>query len=76
MQNRKLINLYHSLGKFIRRLADNIFLIFPRKQDLTLDANPMKTICMECQILISWKNKTNDFYLSGAKRLYPVINFW
>ena len=32
-------NLYHSLGIFSRRQIDDIFLIFPRKQDLTFHAN-------------------------------------
>ena len=35
----KCINLYHSLGIFSRRQIDDIFLIFPRKQDLTFHAN-------------------------------------
>ena len=34
-----LFNLYHSLGIFSRRHIDDIFLIFPRKQDLTFHAN-------------------------------------
>ena len=34
-----LFNLYHSLGIFSRRQIDDIFLIFPRKQDLTFLAN-------------------------------------
>ena len=33
------INLYHSLGIFSRRQIDDIFLIFPRKQDMTFHAN-------------------------------------
>ena len=33
------INLYHSLGIFSRRQIDDIFLIFPRKQDTTFHAN-------------------------------------
>ena len=33
------INIYHAIGKFSRRQTDEIFLIFPRKQDLTLHAN-------------------------------------
>ena len=36
---RILVNLYHSLGIFSRRQIDDIFLIFPRKQDLTFHAN-------------------------------------
>ena len=32
-------NLYHSLGIFSRRQIDDIFLIFPRKQDMTFHAN-------------------------------------
>ena len=32
-------NLYHSLGIFSRRQIDDIFLIFPRKQNLTFHAN-------------------------------------
>ena len=37
----------------------NSFLIFPKKQVLTLHANwsPLETICMKCQILFSAKNK-------------------
>ena len=70
-----LFNLYHSLGIFSRRQNDVIFLIFPRKQDLTFHANcllsqktgfdiscklsPKETICMKCQILFSGKNKKN-----------------
>ena len=33
------VNLYHSLGIFSRRQIDDIFLIFPRKQDITFHAN-------------------------------------
>ena len=32
-------NHYHSVGKFSRRQIDDIFLIFPRKQNLTFQAN-------------------------------------
>ena len=32
-------NLYHSSGIFSRRQTDDIFFIFPRKQDLTFHAN-------------------------------------
>ena len=35
----RLLNLYHSLGIFSRRQIDDIFLIFSRKQDLTVHAN-------------------------------------
>ena len=34
-----MINLYYSLGIFSRRQIDDIFLIFPRKQELTFHAN-------------------------------------
>ena len=37
--NGDFFNLYHSLGIFSRRQNDVIFLIFPRKQDLTFHAN-------------------------------------
>ena len=33
------LNLYHSLGVFSRWQIDDIFLIFPRKQDMTFHAN-------------------------------------
>ena len=33
------LNLYHFLGIFSRQQIDDIFLIFPRKHDLTLHAN-------------------------------------
>ena len=38
---------------------------FPRKQDLTFHA--METICMNCQILFSRKNKKNTINLSSAE---------
>ena len=37
--SRPTIKLYHSLGIFSRRQVDDMFLIFPRKQDLTFHAN-------------------------------------
>ena len=37
--HKHFLNLYHSLGIFSRRQNDVIFLIFPRKQDLTFHAN-------------------------------------
>ena len=39
VEKSALISLYHSLGIFSRWQIDNIFLIFPRKQDLTFHAN-------------------------------------
>ena len=36
---KKIINLYHSLGKLSRWQINDIFLIFSRKQDLTFHAN-------------------------------------
>ena len=39
LYRKMTINLYHSLGIFSRRQIDDIFLIFPRKQDLTFYAN-------------------------------------
>ena len=38
-QREVIVNLYHSLGIFSRPQIDDIFLIFPRKQDLTFHAN-------------------------------------
>ena len=52
------INLYHSLGIFSRRQIDDTFLIFPKKEDLTFHAN-LETICMQCHIQFSGKNKKN-----------------
>ena len=65
------INTYHTMGRFNRQETDDIFLILPRQQDLTLHANCllgclenriwhfMQTVSqgdMKCQILFSRKN--------------------
>ena len=39
-----LVYIYHSLGKFSRRQIHGIFLIFPRKQDLTFYANCLQNL--------------------------------
>ena len=46
---KMLLNLSHSLGKFSQPQIDDVFHIFPRKQDLTFHANCLH--CMKCQIL-------------------------
>ena len=38
-KNRTYFNTYHATGKFSRWQTDDIFVIFPRKQDLTFYAN-------------------------------------
>ena len=71
----ELFNLYHSLGIFSRRQIDDIFLIFPRKQDLTFHANCLlETICMKCQILFSRKNKKNISKCRLLKIFPRVLN--
>ena len=62
-------NLYHSLDEFSRWQIDNIFLIFPRKQDLTFHAN-----CFQWRQFawnakpISWKKY---FIMSSAEKFIP-----
>ena len=60
------VKLYYSLGIFCRRQIDDIFLIFPPKQDLTFHANCL-LICMKCHILFSGKNKKKYFKMSSAE---------
>ena len=54
-------NLNHSLGIFSRRQIDDIFSYFSQKtgSDISCKLSPEETICMQCQILFSGKNKKN-----------------
>ena len=49
-----MFNLYHSLGIFSRRQIYDIFLIFPRLQDLTFGDN-----LHEMAYAVFWENKKN-----------------
>ena len=67
---RTLLTLISTLCKiFSKQNFEIIFLIVPRKQDLTFHANrlPMEMICMKCKILFSGKNKKNTTSLSSAE---------
>ena len=61
-------NLYHSLGIFSRRQIDDIFLIFPSKQDLTFHANCL----LKCQILFSGKNISKCCLLKILPRVQSI----
>ena len=50
MMMMMMINLYHSLGIFNRPQLDNFFLIFSRKQDLTLNANCLLGFDTSCKL--------------------------
>ena len=55
-------NFSHFLGWFIRWQTDDVFLTFPRKQDLTVKAcklSQFETVCMKYQNMFSGKNKEN-----------------
>ena len=54
--------LFHSMGKFSRQRTDDIISYFPTKQDLRFE-----TICMECQILFSWKKLEKYFKMLYAE---------
>ena len=63
-----LFNTNHAMDKPSRRQTDDIFLIFPRKQHLTLYAN---CLLRECQILFSNKKKRKIFQ-NVCGNFYPA----
>ena len=68
-------NIVHDLmlSKLLANSVDNklgeIFLIFPRKQDLTFlcKLSLLEKICMKCQILFSRENKKNKTKMLPAE---------
>ena len=59
-----------------RHEISDIFLIFPRNQNLTFHANclHLDTICMKCQILLSGKNK-KKYHQIAAEFAHRVVKF-
>ena len=53
-----------------------VFLIFPRKVDLTFHANCLLSgsFCMTCQILFSRKTKKNTISLSSAESAHNMVH--
>ena len=70
---KSAFNLYHSLGIFTRRQIDDIFLIFPRKQDLTFHANclPQETICGR---QFAWNVKS--CFLGKIRKMFQNVVCW
>ena len=56
---------YHSMSKFSRRQIDSIFLIFPRKQDLTFHAH-----CLHWRLL-AW-----NVTLFSRKKIFQNVVCW
>ena len=63
-----IVNTYHTMGRFSRRQTDDIFLIFPRKQDLTLHAN-----CL-LQRQFAWSVKS--YFLGKIRKTFQNVICW
>ena len=63
-----LFNLYHSLGIFSRRQNDVIFLIFPRKQDLTFHAN--------CLLRRQFAWNVKSCFLGKIRKIFQNVVCW
>ena len=63
-----VINLYHSLGIFSRRQNDVIFLIFPRKQDLTFHAN--------CLLRRQFAWNVKSCFLGKIRKIFQNVVCW
>ena len=63
-----LFNLYHSLGIFSRRQTGDIFLIFPRKQDLTLHAN--------CLLRRQFAWNVKSCFLGKIRKIFQNVVCW
>ena len=61
-------NLYHSLGIFSRRQNDDIFLIFPRKQDLTFHAN--------CLLRRQFAWNVKSCFLGKIRKIFQNVVCW
>ena len=70
----KLLNHYHSTGKFRRQQIEFFFLFFPQKTrfDTSCKLSSMETICMNCQNLFSGKNKKN-FSICHLLKIFPRV---
>ena len=62
------INLYHSLGIFSRRQNDVLFLIFPRKQDLTFHAN--------CLLRRQFAWNVKSCFLGKIRKIFQNVVCW
>ena len=62
------LNLYHSLGIFSRRQNDVIFLIFPRKQDLTFHAN--------CLLRRQFAWNVKSCFLGKIRKIFQSVVCW
>ena len=62
------LNLYHSLGIFSRRQTDDIFLIFPRKQDLTFHAN--------CLLRRQFAWNVKSCFLGKIRKIFQNVVCW
>ena len=62
------INLYHSLGIFSRWQTDDIFLIFPRKQDLTFQAN--------CLLRRQFAWNVKSCFLGKIRKIFQNVICW
>ena len=62
------VNLYHSLGIFSRRQNDVIFLIFPRKQDLTFHAN--------CLLRRQFAWNVKSCFLGKIRKIFQNVVCW
>ena len=65
-------NLYHSLGWFSRWQIDEIFLFFPRKQDLTFYANCLHWRQFACNVKSCFLGKIKIFQIVICWNFYPV----
>ena len=65
---RPTINLCHSLGIFSRRQIDDIFLIFPRKQDLTFHAN--------CLLRRQYAWNVKSCFLGKLRKYFQNVVCW
>ena len=79
--NCLIIDLYHYLGKFskhsckifTRQHIDDIFLIFPRKQILTFQANCLQQRGFACNVKICFPGKIRKiFQYVVCKKFYPA----
>ena len=64
----RCINLYHSLGIFSRRQIDDIFLIFPSKQDLTFHAN--------CLLWRQFAWNVKSYFLGKIRKIFQNVICW
>ena len=61
-----LSNIYHAMGWFSRQQIDDIFLIFPRKQDLIFQANLGDSL-HEMSNPVFWEKYEKYFKMSYAE---------